>query len=185
VYLSFLNNPYAVFPLLLVLSLADIMLGYVARKGRETYIQPIFMYETTISIPGKKSFRKITIPIGTKLMAIALLFILWNHTVASAPPFSSRPYRFLLGFMLSIFLIIDLRHLETIFIARTIKSSRNDLEGKLLIKRGYSLRQSAIQLFTIFIILTGIFILNWDLFYFGVALAPLALIIRNLALLKS
>jgi hypothetical protein len=182
---TILFNPYIACIILLVLSLGDVILGNLSHKQYEKYTASIFMYETSLAKSLTRSKTANIMAIITKVIPPFLLFIIWQMASGDSGKTTLNLYWLLLGFALSMYLIIDLRHLESMSFAILIKKARNGIEGKLLIKRYFSLSQSAIQIATILLILLAVFSIEQNPFFLGAALAPLTLIIRNLALLKS
>jgi len=181
---SVLSYPIISIILLLVLSLGDLVLGYFAKKSYERYTSNFIVYEAAPSgSPGAKE-NELT-RIGLKLLPVLVVFLIWLIAASSGIVASMRLYHAILGFALTIYLIIDLRYLETILIGDLVKNRKELLSGRLLIGHGFSLGQSAIQLFTLTVILFTVFLFAWEPFSLGAALAPLSLLIRNLVLLKS
>ncbi len=74
--------------------------------------------------------------------------------------------------------------MESLLITLLIKSRSRNLSGKIVLGKEFPLGQSAIQLFTLFIILVLVALMKFQPFYFGAAGAPLLLIIRNLILMR-
>jgi len=183
--INVLYNLYIVAPLLIIVSFSDTLLGRIAKSHYEKYTSTVFMYESAISRKGRRSIREDIAASISKIMVIIFLMAILKMGQISGLPELMAGYRLGLGFTIAIFLIIDLRHIESILIARLLIRRKQDIEGKLLIKTGYSLRQSAIQLMTLFIILAGVTAITADIFFLGAMFAPLALIIRNLALIRS
>lgn len=181
---TILFNPYVACIILLILSLGDVLLGNLAHKQYEKYTAPIFMYETSLSRNMTRGRGSNVLSIITKIIPPFLLFYIWQMASGGTADTIWKLYWLLLGFSLSMYLIIDLRHFESIMFAFLIKRARHGIEGKLLIKRFFSLSQSAIQLLTVFLILLAVFLIIKSPFFLGAAFAPLTLIIRNLALIR-
>jgi hypothetical protein len=181
--LKILTEPLFIAPLLAIISFADGILGKVARSHYEKYTSQFYHYESARS-KGRQSVRESISSAISKILVIVFLLVVLQAGLRYDMPELIKAYKFGLGFTLAIYLISDLRHLESIFIGRLIKGKTGSIDGKLFIKPVFSLRQTAIQLFTIFIILGAVALLTCDLFFAGVSLAPLAIIIRNLALIR-
>lgn len=175
-------QPLIPFLTLIILSIGDLVLGLWAGSLYVKYTAPIMMYETALHRQGKRPAGQLLVRTFIKMLPAFLILAIWQLSIEPGMAAIKYLYWLLLGFALTIYLIIDLRHLESLLIATLIKRKRGWIEGKLLIKSQFSLRQSAIQLLTILIILLFILFLNHRPFYIGAALAPLSLIIRNLAL---
>jgi hypothetical protein len=183
--LKYLIEPLFVTPLLLIVSFADSILGRIARKYYDAYTSNHYHYESAISKSGKTNIRESISAAVSKIIVIIFLLVVLQGGLRYDMPELIAAYKFGLGFTLAIYLISDLRHIESIFIGRLLKGHGGIIEGKVSIKPFFSLRQTAIQLFTIFILLGGVALITCDIFFAGVALAPLAIIIRNLALIRS
>jgi hypothetical protein len=181
---TILFNPYIACIILLILSLGDVLLGNLAHKQYEKYTAPIFMYESSLSKNMNRGKVSNLISVVTKIIPPFLLYYIWQMASGGNAESIWKLYWLLLGFSLSMYLTIDLRHFESIMFAFLIKRLRRGIEGKLVIKRFFSLSQSAIQLLTVFLILLAAFLIIKSPFFLGAAFAPLTLIIRNLALIR-
>jgi len=182
--LKILIEPLFIAPLLAIVTFADGILGKIARSHYEKYTSQFYHYESARS-KGKQSARESISSAISKILVIVFLLVVLQAGVRYDMPELITAYKFGLGFTLTIYLISDLRHIESIFIGRLIRGNAGSINGKLFIKPAFSLRQTAIQLFTIFIILGAVALLTCDIFFAGATLAPLAIIVRNLALIRS
>jgi hypothetical protein len=182
---SILGYPVIAILLLLILSLGDLALGHLAKKQYERYTSNYIIYETALSGSSTKPPRSSPAKVIIKLLGIAIICLIWLIAASSGIRATMRLYWAILGFALTIYFVIDLRHLESILIGQLVKSRGDQLSGKLSIKRGFSLGQTAIQLLTLSVIMFVVFLFAWEPFFIGAALAPLSLLIRNLALLRS
>ena len=178
--MKYLFEPLFITPLLLIVCFADTVLGRTARKYYENYTSNFFHYESALSKKG--NIREIISSAVSKIIVIVFLLVVLQGGLRYGITELISAYKFGMGFTLAIYLISDLRHLESIFIGKLIKGNSEILDGKLTIKPFFSLRQTAVQLFTIFVLLGFIALITCDIFFAGVALAPLAIIIRNIAL---
>lgn len=183
--MKILTEPLIIAPLLAIVSFADALLGKIARSHYEKYTSHFYHYESAMSKSGKQSLRETISSAISKILVIVFLMVVLQAGLRYDMPELITVYKFGLGFTLAIYLISDLRHIESIFIGRLIKGKVGSIDGKLFIKPAFSLRQTALQLFTIFIIIGGVALLTCDIFFAGATLAPLAVIIRNLALIRT
>ncbi len=182
---QFLLNPYIVFPFLLALGLAGYLLGRRALRESEEHILPIFMHELVLANRGKASSRQLLRVLLLQTAATLVLFLLWLIMQRMQSVLIFGLYLYFLGMLLALILITVLRSFETNLMAGVIKSRRTEIEGKLLLKKGYTLRQGAVQYLSIFLLLAMMFLIEGGAFYAGAASAPLALAIRNFAYAKS
>jgi hypothetical protein len=181
---AILNDPRLAFVILILLSLTDLILGPSIRRFNIRHRSEFFEYES----------HKVPQPHGgpvayfayflLKISPAFLLLLIWAAAVTSDSPGPVSLYRTALGFSLSLFLVINLRHIESLLITLLIKSRSRNLSGKIVLGKEFPLGQSAIQLFTLFIILVLVALMKFQPFYFGAAGAPLLLIIRNLILMR-
>ena len=112
-----------------------------------------------------------------------LITLIWAAAKASGSEVVAQLYAGLLGFALGLYLILNLRHLESSLIDRLARKLSDDLSGRVFIKRRFSLGQSTVQLGSLFIVLAIIAAIRPAPLYAGFALAPAALIARNLILI--
>jgi hypothetical protein len=88
-------------------------------------------------------------------------------------------YLWLLGFAMGSYFVIDLRHVESILLSRLYHQA-DSVSGKVNYHTRLSMRISAVQLFSIFLIFSGFLLIIPAYFTLGLACAPLFLVIRNL-----
>ncbi len=178
-----LNDPRLAFIILILLSLSDLILGRFVGRFNIRYRAEFFEYESR-RVPGPGGATAYFAYILLKISPAFLLLLIWAAAVTAGSPGPVNLYRAVLGFSLSLFLIINLRHIESLMIGLLIKGRPHNLSGKIALKKGFSLGQSAIQLFTLFIILALVALMKFQPFYIGAATAPLSLIVRNLILMR-
>ncbi len=179
-----LNDPRLAFVILILLSLSDLILGRFVGKSNIRYRAEFFEYEAGgLPLPRGGAVAYFAY-ILLKISPAFLILLIWAAAVTSGSPGPVNLYRAILGFSLSLFLIINLRHVESLMIGLLIKGRRHDLSGKITLRKGFSLGQSAIQLSTLFIILALVAVMKLQPFYIGAAGAPLSLIVRNLILMR-
>ncbi len=180
---TILGTPIIASGILLVLSLGDILLGKIASNQYKNYTSKYIEYQSANLFKTSQTitFYKVLL----KIIPAILILIIWLTANSSSSPISLALYWMILGFSLSLFLIIDLRHLESIIVGRLYKNFQGILSGKLSIGSKFSLGQSSAQILTLLVIMLIVTFFNWHLFYIGATLAPLSLILRNLFLMKS
>ena len=180
-----LENPRLPLIILVILAACDLFLARFLRQSRLFIRDEYFEYEENEypkpATGGIEYFAFVLL----KVSPVFLVLLLWAVAVASKSQISIWCYQAVLGFSLFLFLIIDLRHMETILTDLLIRLRRADLSGKLSLGRGYSLGYSGIRLFTLFVVLLVIAVMRPTAFYIGAAAAPLSLIIRNLILMRK
>ena len=177
------NTPLIPFAILFVLSYLDLILGRLARRYYNLSTSKFIQYEAIDSIGERK--RIVWLEIVLKALPPILLLFIWMLASSSENFSITVLYWALLGFSMMLYLIIDLRHLESIFISSIYKAKAGQIEGSIKIGQGVSMMQSSIQLFSIMIILLFVAVLVRHIFFFAASLAPLTLILRNLILAKS
>lgn len=179
---TMLNDPRIGFFALLILSLADLYFSSKFGAPKSRIRDDYFDYETGGSreIGGTAYFALALLKISPAFM----ITLIWAAGHASKSEIVFGLYRGILGFSVSLYLIINLRHIESILFEYLARRFQSDLSGKLTIKKRFSLGQSAVQIFTLSVILFFVAALRPHPVYFGLALAPLALIARNLYLIR-
>jgi hypothetical protein len=182
---TILNDPRLGFVILLLLSLTDLALGRFVERSNIRYRAEFFEYESRGISRARTGAIAYFAYILLKISPAFMLLLIWAAATASGSQGPIDLYRVILGFSLSLFLIINLRHIESLMIGRLIKNRRQNLSGKISLKKGFSLGQSAVQLTTLFIILALVALMKFQPFYIGAACAPFSLIVRNLILMRS
>ena len=177
-----INDPRAGFIILILLTIADLLFGKRAgsqsAKIRSEYIE----YETAPSRDmGPVAYFALVL---LKISPAFLIALVWAAAKASGSEIVAALYAGLLGFALGLYLIINLRHLESFMINKLSSYFEEDLSGKVFIKRRFSLGQSTIQIFSVFVILFIIALIKPTPLFIGFGLAPVALIIRNIIVIK-
>lgn len=173
-----LNNPWVGIGLAMILAFADYPLMAL---GRKQYYQYMFRYIDYESIAGQK---KKPSPIWGNTSKIVLgiaLYGIWYLFSGSQEPTIGKMYLWLLGFVIGTYLIGNLRHLESILLAHLYKSVKN-VSGKLAYKPPFSMRISAVQLQSYFVIFGLLYAYNPDYLILGAFSASIFLVLRNLLL---
>jgi hypothetical protein len=173
-----LNNPWIAIGLAMALAFADYPLTSFSRKQYYLYMFRYIDYE---SIAGQKKKPAAIWGIISKILLGGALFGIWYMYSGSQSPTIGKMYLWLLGFVIGTYLIEDLRHLESIFLARLYKSVKN-VSGKLAYKPPFSMKISAIQLLPYFVIIGSFLIYQPDYFLFGATCSALFLVVRNVLL---
>lgn len=180
-----LNDPRLAFGILILLSLADMILGPFIGRFNIRHRSEFFEYGSRRFPRSGGGAIAYCAFLLLRISPAFLLLLIWAAAVTSDSPGPVSLYRTALGFSLSLFLVINLRHIESLLISLFIKSRPSNLSGKIVLGEEFPLGQSAIQLFTLFIILVLVALMKFQPFYFGAAGAPLLLIIRNLILMRK
>jgi len=178
-----IEDPRAGFLILFILCLADLILRKRAGKQKASARSEFFEYE--VSIARETGIVTSFALILLKISPAFLIALIWALGRASKAPAFISLYAGIVGFSISLYLIMNLRHIGSLMIDALIKRRSDDLSGKLAIKKRFSLGQSAIQIFPIFVILVFAALLRPSPLFIGLALAPAALAARYLLLTKS
>lgn len=173
-----LNNPWIGIGLAMILAFADYPLTALARKQ---YYQYMFRYIDYESIAGQKKQPSPVWGIASKAILGIALYGIWYLFSGSQEPAIGKMYLWLLGFVVGTYLIGNLRHLESILLARLYKSVKN-VSGKLAYKPPFSMRISAIQLLSFLVIFGLVYAYNPDYLILGAFSASVFLVLRNLLL---
>jgi hypothetical protein len=173
-----LNNPLLAIGLAMILAFADYPLTAMSRKQYYLYMFRYIDYE---SIAGQKKKPAAIWGIISKVLLGGALFGIWYMYSGSRLITIGKMYLWLLGFVIGTYLIEDLRHLESLLLARLYKSVKN-VSGKLAYKPPFSMKISAIQLVSNFVVLGLLYIYSPDYFILGAVSASLFLVLRNLLL---
>jgi len=173
-----LNNPWIGIGLAMVLAFADYPLMALARKQYYLYMFRYIDYE---SIAGQKKKPSQLWGIISKVMLGIALYGIWYLFSGSQEPAIGKMYLWLLGFVIGTYLIGNLRHLGSILLARLYKSVKN-VSGKLAYKPPFSMKISAVQLVSYFVVMGLFYIYRPDYFILGAVSAAMFLVLRNLLL---
>jgi|GEM_PF-1971204 hypothetical protein len=173
-----LNNPWPGIALAMALAFADYPLTALGRKQYYLYMFRYIDYESIAS--QKKKPSPLWGIISKTVLGIALYGI-WYLFSESQDPTIGKMYLWLLGFVIGTYLIGDIRHLESVLLANLYKSVKN-VSGKLAYKPPFSMKISAIQLFSYTVIFGLVYIYNPDYLILGALSASMFLVLRNLLL---
>jgi hypothetical protein len=178
---TIVNDPRAGFLILVALSLADLILRNridIWTAGRAEF----FEYESVPrrDIGSLAYFAFILLKISPPF----LIAILWAAAKASGSPALTVLYGGILGFAISFYLIINLNHFESLIMGVLTLRLRDSLSGRITVKRRFSRVQDTVRIFVIFVFLCFIAVMRPAPLYIGMALGPVALIVRNLLLIK-
>ena len=186
---NLINYPQIIIGVIFILSILDFFLPQLSSHFYRSSFSQFVEYESLgrkISDPDEEKKRKKS-KWGyflLKLFLILVLVILW----AQSRTFESKAilalYLFAVGFAFFTFLIMDLRHLQNILFFWYISKNPQSLSGKIIFKSQTSLRQSAIQFSSFFLLLLAILIFSPSYFFLGGICGSLFLILRNLILAK-
>ncbi len=171
-----LDNPFVGIAIVLFLAFIDYPLTNIARNLYRRYMSRYIEYEA-VGKTGKIASRFFLF--ATKIVIVLLLYLIWAIYHYGDVKIAGVCYLWLLGFAMGSYFIIDLRHVESLLLSRLYR--QNDLlSGKISYHARLSLRISAVQFFSIFLIFSGFLLIKPVYFTLGLACAPLFLVIRNL-----
>jgi hypothetical protein len=179
-----LDYPFVFAIVILVMSILDEILSVISRR---LYFRGHNRFYTYVGSGRRIGFRSkvyrwfIRVSVPVMLVVIFFLGQLLDEVTIQVL------YYTFAGFAFFNYLIIDLRHLENILLYKYTESlyekgNFSELQGEITIGRGFSLRQSSYQIFTIMILLFGVFIFHPSYFMMGGLIAPLLISVRNLIL---
>ena len=173
-----LEKPWLGIGLAFLLAFLDYPLTAISR---DLYYRYMFRYVDYEAMG--KSIRGITGAWGalSKMLMMALLAAVWAIFYYGQSPTAGPLFLWLLGFVIGTYFIADLRHLESILLAR-LYGSDDQVSGKIIYHSTFSLKISAIHFFSIFLIFALILFYRPDYFMLGLSCAPLFLTLRNLLL---
>jgi hypothetical protein len=176
--IDFTHQPYSGIAIVLILAFIDYPLTLISRSSYQKYMTRFVEYK---AVKGSYHNEFGIIWALVKILIAVLIFAVWYLYDTAGLHVAGKLYLWLLGFAIGSYLIIDLRHLESILLSRLY--TRTDLvEGRISYHPNFSLKLSAVQFFSIFIIFSLYAILSPGYLALGLACAPLFLIIRNLML---
>ncbi len=170
-------------PLLSVLLLLGLgFLDYPLTKlSRRMYFKYMYRYIEFESIPSTSRKSSGWWRTASLLILSAFLVIVWKARQLSGSESVEILYRWLVGFSIGTYLLIDLRHFESLLLTR-LYSYSDDLSGKLSYRAVFSMRISAVHFFSFFLILVAALLFRPDISILGLACAALFLALRNLLL---
>jgi hypothetical protein len=171
-----LDNPLLGIAIVLFLAFIDYPLTNIARNFYRRYMSRYIEYET-VGKRDKNAFSFVWF--ATKIVIGFLLYIIWAIYHYSDVQIAGICYLWLLGFAMGSYFVIDLRHVESILLSRLYHQA-DSVSGKVNYHTRLSMRISAVQLFSIFLIFSGFLLIIPAYFTLGLACAPLFLVIRNL-----
>jgi len=179
---AIINDPRLGFAILMILTLADLIFRSRQQKGSEPAKADFFDYE--IGPKGEPGSGANIVLIVLKLSPPFLIALIWAAAEATKSGVIAYLYEGILGFAIMLYLIINLRYIESVLIERLVRKRKSDLSGRITIGRRFSLGQSAIQIFSIFVILLFVCAIDLRPLFIGMAAAPLSLLFRNLFLIR-
>jgi hypothetical protein len=168
-------KPFPGIIIYLVLALFDYPLTVISRSSYQKYMSRYVRYRAIETSPGNYIMALWFI---VKIIIAILLYVIWLIAVHGELRAAGALYIWLLGFAIGLYLIIDIRHLESILLSR-LHTKTVMIDGFISIDQRFSLKVSAIQIFTIFILFGVYALFNPGYFELGLACSPLFLIIRN------
>ncbi len=182
--IGILGKPYIFATIVFFMSIFDDFLPKISRELYHRGHNKFFVYlGVNISFYAGSWWAKW----GIRLLIPVMLVLIYNLAELSEDRASMDIYQMFAGFAFFNYLIINLRHLQNILLYNLTRDDSKDinymdLDGEVIIGSRYSLRQSAVQIFTIALLFFGIFVFQPNFFLAGGILAPIFLTIRNLIL---
>jgi len=176
--LSFITMPLPGIILVIILAFIDYPLTAIAHSSHQKYMSRFVQYRASAAGQNRNfSFWDAVI----KLSVAVFLYVIYAIYIGAELNIARVLYLWLLGFAIGSYFIVNLRHIESILLSRLY--SRTDLvEGRISYQAKFSLKVSAVQFLSLFIIFALYAILVPSYFTLGLAFAPFFLIIRNLLL---
>jgi len=176
--MDLLAKPFVGIATVLVLAFIDYPLTAISRSSYQKYMSGFIEYRSLKS-KGRSGIGFIWVVI--KILIAVLLYFIWLIYAYGGYQIAGVLYLWLLGFTIGSYFVIDLRHVESIFLSRLYNNSEL-VSGKITYQSRFSMKISAVQYLSIFIIFSLAAILTPSYFTLGLACAPFFLAIRNLVL---
>jgi len=176
--MDLLDKPVLGIAIVLVLALLDYPLTAIARSSYQKYMSGFIEYQFLKANSHSSSW---LIWIIIKILIAALLYCIWLIYSYGEFKIAGGLYLWLLGFAIGSYFIINLRHIESIMLSRLYNNSEM-VSGKIAYMPRFTLKISAVQYLSIFLLLSLVAALLPNYFSLGLACAPLFLAIRNLVL---
>ena len=184
-YQQMIDQPLWMILIILILSTLDYYLTILsASLYRKSFAQKVeYKNIRESSLEDRKDLFKFDAKyLWLKVLLILVILVIWIQAKTTELQVIQGLYFLILGFAFFNFLIIDLRHLQSIIIFSYANKNPQAISGKVTYQRSFSLMQSAFQLLLPLILSLVIFILHPSYFLLGAILAPLFLILRNIFL---
>lgn len=173
-----LEKPVIGIILVLILAFLDYPLMVISKSSYGKYMQRYVDYQS-MRRPQSRGVGIFWILI--KILIAVFLYLIWLIHTRADLEVAGHFYLWLLGFAICSYFLINLRHMESILLSR-LYSQTDAVNGHIAYHARFSMKISAIQFFSIFIILCLMILLAPGYFTLGLACAPLFLAIRNLLL---
>ena len=174
----FLEQPLIGIGIVLVLAFLDYPLTAIARSSYDKYMHRYVDYQ---SMRSAETHKVGYIWVIIKLLIAVFLYLIWLFHSKGDLEITGRFYLWLLGFAIASYFLINLRHVESIMLSR-LYSQTDSVNGHIAYHSRFSMKISAVQMFSIFIILCLVTVLLPNYFTIGLTCAPLFLATRNLLL---
>lgn len=168
--------------ILITLTVADLIFQRKLRKVDDRAGSEFFAYE--MGVPADLGMVGYFGFVLLKISPAFLITLIWAAAHASQSKIIKIVYAGLLGFAISIYLIVNLRHIESLLTDYLIQKRRKDLSGRVTIKRRFLLGQTAVRILSLFVMLAFIALIRPSPLFIGFALAPLVLVLRYWILAK-
>jgi len=170
-------------PLLAILLLLGLgFLDYPLTKlSRRMYFKYMYRYIEFESIPAASRKSASWWRAASLLILSAFLLIIWKARQLTGSESVEILYQWLVGFSIGTYLLINLRHFESLLLTR-LYSYSDDISGKLSYRAAFSMKISAVHFFSLFLILIAVLVVRPDITILGIACAALFLAMRNLLL---
>ncbi|HEX9911774.1 MAG TPA: hypothetical protein VGB01_00850 [candidate division Zixibacteria bacterium] len=184
-YEQMIDQPIWMILVILVLSLLDYYLTTLSSNlYRKSFGQKVeYKNIKELSSENKKGLFKFDAKyLWLKVLLVLVILVIWIQAKTTELQAIKGLYFLILGFAFFNFLIINLRHLQSILISSYAARNPQQISGKVTYQRSFSLTQSAFQLLLPLILILAIFVFHPSYFLFGATLAPLFLILRNIFL---
>lgn len=173
-----LDRPLLGIAIVLVLAFVDYPLTRIARKLYSRYMSRYIEYKAV----GKREQTAFSfVWFAVKVIIGFLFYGIWAIYYYSGLQIAGVFYLWLMGFAIGSYFIIDLRHVESMLLSRLYRQT-GYISGKVSYQPKLSMKISAVQLFSIFLIFCGFLLIKPAYFTLGLACAPLFLVMRNLIL---
>ena len=173
-----LDRPLLSIAIVLVLALLDYPLTIIAQKMYKNHMSRYVEYH---ALKGKRKPAFGILWFVIKIIIGLLLYGIWIIYNYGEIEIVGIFYLWLVGFAIGSYFIINLRHIESILLSRLYRNT-DSVQGSITYYPKISVKISAVQFFSMFIIFCLLLIISPGFFTLGLACAPLFLTARNLLL---
>jgi len=176
--IELLNRPLLGIAIVLILAFLDYPLTLIAQNMYKNYMSRYVEYR---ALEGRRKPAFGILWFLIKIVIGLLLYGIWIIYYYGELEIVGIFYLWLVGFAIGSYFIINLRHVESILLSHLYRNT-DSVQGNITYHSKISVKISAVQFFSMFIIFCLFLIIAPGFFTLGLACAPLFLTARNLLL---